>query len=349
MAIFINRAFDLTDGQMNSFKDISRDMASYQAILNMSANRIASGYPDGTYRPDQAVTRGQFSAFMARALGLVTVPAASWDGSWTNQFGSLDISNETSNRFDFTINVVMGGHVGEIEGTASVQGNTAVYTEYIEFFEGFYNDPNCRITFVNSGDSIDVKETAACSYWHGAAATFDGVFSNSNDDNQDVGDGQVIGLTYDVQSGSIKFNGVALGISQNQGMNSLGAPAEQGISEFDGALYHSYKYPDSWFSEELNVDYLNNRVSDISYTAVSSGYFLPNEKFLQAFDGKIYRETDLPVGVFDEYIFVSPTNQVLFITMYPDTSPGSGIGNFIHYYYLAEVDGNFLYWNIQEN
>ena len=29
---------------------------------------IASGYSDGTYRPDQSVTRGQFSAFMARTL-----------------------------------------------------------------------------------------------------------------------------------------------------------------------------------------------------------------------------------------------------------------------------------------
>ena len=43
-------------------------MAAYQSILNVSANGIASGYSDGTYRPDLAVTRGQFSAFMARTL-----------------------------------------------------------------------------------------------------------------------------------------------------------------------------------------------------------------------------------------------------------------------------------------
>ena len=43
-------------------------MTAYQAILNVSVNGIADGYPDGSYRPEQSVTRGQFSAFMARTL-----------------------------------------------------------------------------------------------------------------------------------------------------------------------------------------------------------------------------------------------------------------------------------------
>ena len=68
MAIFLNRAFTLTTGQENGFSDVSFNMAAYQSILNVSANGIASGYPDGTYRPDLAVTCGQFSAFMARTL-----------------------------------------------------------------------------------------------------------------------------------------------------------------------------------------------------------------------------------------------------------------------------------------
>ena len=68
MAIFLNKAFTLTTGQVNSFNDVSSNMAAYQSILNVSANGIASGYSDGTYRPEQQVTRGQFSAFMARTL-----------------------------------------------------------------------------------------------------------------------------------------------------------------------------------------------------------------------------------------------------------------------------------------
>nr|WP_246439639.1 S-layer homology domain-containing protein [Bacillus benzoevorans] len=68
MAIFLNRAFTLTKGTENGFSDVSTKMAAYQSILNVSANGIASGYADGTYRPNLAVTRGQFSAFMARTL-----------------------------------------------------------------------------------------------------------------------------------------------------------------------------------------------------------------------------------------------------------------------------------------
>ena len=68
MAIFLNRAFTLSIGQTNSFSDVSSNMAAYQSILNVAADGIASGYSDGTYRPDLAVTRGQFSAFMARTL-----------------------------------------------------------------------------------------------------------------------------------------------------------------------------------------------------------------------------------------------------------------------------------------
>ena len=68
MAIFLNRAFPLKEGKGNSFKDVKSGIAAYQAILNVTAESIASGYPDGTYRPDLHVTRGQFSAFMARTL-----------------------------------------------------------------------------------------------------------------------------------------------------------------------------------------------------------------------------------------------------------------------------------------
>ncbi|WP_191090561.1 S-layer homology domain-containing protein [Niallia endozanthoxylica] len=69
MAIFIDRAFELLDSnQSNKFHDISPRMKAYQSILNIHALGIANGYSDNTYRPDITVTRGQFSAFLARAL-----------------------------------------------------------------------------------------------------------------------------------------------------------------------------------------------------------------------------------------------------------------------------------------
>lgn len=68
MAIFLNRAFILTHSLTNTYKDVSPNMKAYQSILNVYASGITNGYTDDTYRPDLAVTRGQFSAFMARAL-----------------------------------------------------------------------------------------------------------------------------------------------------------------------------------------------------------------------------------------------------------------------------------------
>ncbi|WP_071393330.1 S-layer homology domain-containing protein [Bacillus tuaregi] len=69
MAIFLDRAFQLKDNPHSTgFSDISPNMKAYESILNISASRITFGYEDGTYRPDVTVTRGQFSAFLARAL-----------------------------------------------------------------------------------------------------------------------------------------------------------------------------------------------------------------------------------------------------------------------------------------
>ncbi|MFI8577884.1 S-layer homology domain-containing protein [Rossellomorea aquimaris] len=68
MAIFLARAFDLTVKAETSFKDVSPSMAASDSILKILAERITGGYTDGTYRPNQDVTRDQFSAFLARAL-----------------------------------------------------------------------------------------------------------------------------------------------------------------------------------------------------------------------------------------------------------------------------------------
>ncbi|MGM0842310.1 MAG: S-layer homology domain-containing protein [Bacillota bacterium] len=68
MAIFLARAFHLTVKAETSFNDVSPSMAASDSILKILAEGITGGYTDGTYRPNQDVTRDQFSAFLARAL-----------------------------------------------------------------------------------------------------------------------------------------------------------------------------------------------------------------------------------------------------------------------------------------
>ncbi len=69
MAILLDRAFTLTDRSTeNKFTDISPNMAAYQSILNASAIGIAKGFADGSFRPEVSLNRGEFSAFLARAI-----------------------------------------------------------------------------------------------------------------------------------------------------------------------------------------------------------------------------------------------------------------------------------------
>ena len=68
LAIFLSRAFKLEDSVPVTFKDVSSNTAAYPHIGKLLAAKITTGYEDNTFRPNVVVTRGQFSAFMARAL-----------------------------------------------------------------------------------------------------------------------------------------------------------------------------------------------------------------------------------------------------------------------------------------
>lgn len=54
------------------FKDLEKNFWAYPAIKAMVENNILSGYPDGTFRPNQAVTRAEFAKLMVKALHLPT-------------------------------------------------------------------------------------------------------------------------------------------------------------------------------------------------------------------------------------------------------------------------------------
>jgi len=86
LAIFLTRAFDLQETTTVKFKDVSSSSAAYPYIGKLLAAGITTGYSDNTFRPNQAVTRGQFSAFMARTLDPKFIP-----GNHTN-LGRLDVS-----------------------------------------------------------------------------------------------------------------------------------------------------------------------------------------------------------------------------------------------------------------
>jgi outer membrane protein assembly factor BamE (lipoprotein component of BamABCDE complex) len=329
MAIFLDRAFSLTPGQTNLFFDVSPKMAGYQAILNVAHNGIASGYSDGTYKPSVAVTRAQFSAFMARTLepsfrGSPPSPVT-WKGNWTNQFGELSISNQTSNKFDFHINVVMNTHVGDITGTATIQGNTAVYTEYIDSFEGLFKDPTCRITFTNNGDIIKVKETAACTYYHGMAATFDGSYSKEKENNPAQLDVKI--------SNSIEVNGISLGASRQEVLSLLGNPQTKGTSDkYSGDYYGYLVKANNGQDVQLQIHFNDNN------KAVSINFDLPQKLS----DENWYKNLGEPYVVDHgvTYYYLEGAEQLL---MLKPNEPEGGNG------YIVHADENFHYWYGDKN
>ncbi|MDN7226450.1 S-layer homology domain-containing protein [Planococcus sp. N064] len=68
MAIILSRVFPLGMKAVEDLKDVSPNMRAYEAIGGVIRGNIAAGYPDKTFKPIQATTRAQFSAFVARGL-----------------------------------------------------------------------------------------------------------------------------------------------------------------------------------------------------------------------------------------------------------------------------------------
>lgn len=68
MAILLTNAFDLNKTEAIAFSDVSSSMKAYDSIKRVVAAKIAFGYGDNTFKPDNDVTREQFSAFLNRAL-----------------------------------------------------------------------------------------------------------------------------------------------------------------------------------------------------------------------------------------------------------------------------------------
>ncbi len=68
MAIFLARAFKLSVESPKNFKDMSPSVASHSSVKKIIQAKITTGFSDNTFRPADKLTRGQISAFLARAM-----------------------------------------------------------------------------------------------------------------------------------------------------------------------------------------------------------------------------------------------------------------------------------------
>jgi hypothetical protein len=81
---------------LSVFKDISNHWAE-KTIIQAQAANLLKGYTDGTFKPNNTVTRGEFAAFLGRATtqtvtNLLDVPFADVKGHWSEADVQKDIS-----------------------------------------------------------------------------------------------------------------------------------------------------------------------------------------------------------------------------------------------------------------
>lgn len=69
MAAFIARGFGLTQEANITFKDVPKGSTSYEAVRKLAFKNITTGYEDGTFKPNENLSRAHISAFIARAMG----------------------------------------------------------------------------------------------------------------------------------------------------------------------------------------------------------------------------------------------------------------------------------------
>ena len=71
MAVILKRTFEIPDASERYFKDVDVENRYYDAVNSLASLQISKGYIDGTFRPNQNITRAEFSVFLSKTLAQV--------------------------------------------------------------------------------------------------------------------------------------------------------------------------------------------------------------------------------------------------------------------------------------
>lgn len=80
--------------KVSGFTDVKDNSTYYDALVNLKARGIVSGYPDGSFRPDNLITRAEFTKIIVGAVR--TTPE---DGSCMKAYTTGGIDGSFSNMF----------------------------------------------------------------------------------------------------------------------------------------------------------------------------------------------------------------------------------------------------------
>lgn len=140
MAIILSRAFDLSAESVFTFKDVGRSTAAFASIQELAAAAITAGYPDGTFRPNQNITRAQFSAFLSRGFEVSFKQKAAIKDSYTHdktkQYTFKTSYNGIEQLTYKNVNVWEGMIKGYMWEVRSLDNNEVNYFAEYESYDG---------------------------------------------------------------------------------------------------------------------------------------------------------------------------------------------------------------------
>ncbi|WP_105615533.1 S-layer homology domain-containing protein [Vallitalea okinawensis] len=78
------------------FSDVSQDFWAFQNIEKAAALGLISGYPEGTFKPNQNITFAEMTATMLRAIGAEVDPNEPWPTNYMSKGQSIGLITEES-------------------------------------------------------------------------------------------------------------------------------------------------------------------------------------------------------------------------------------------------------------
>ncbi|GKV70501.1 hypothetical protein NCCP2716_29990 [Sporosarcina sp. NCCP-2716] len=158
MAIILARAFDLNFQPHYKFSDVTPGMKAYHPVLGLAAESITTGYANGTFKPHDAITRGQFSAFLARGLSPVYKQKAALPGGYalnmTKQYTYAEEGGDVVHTYKYVSGTMNGMPLGFMwEAKRTKDGSIVHYMQ-------FENRSSLATGFPYSDITIDLQYPA---------------------------------------------------------------------------------------------------------------------------------------------------------------------------------------------
>ncbi len=94
--LVVNEDKEYTNGTVSMFKDLDANSLSSQAIMYFYQNDLISGYKDGTFKPNNSITRAEFITIIAHFIPEDILDTDITFSDTKNHWASLSIQKATN-------------------------------------------------------------------------------------------------------------------------------------------------------------------------------------------------------------------------------------------------------------